>query len=108
MNGPDRKFCSGCGSGLREPCLAADCQAPIGVWESFCPECGADQAALRRSLQQQTSQLSQTVQQQLSQQRYDLAQVSLQTAQQLLPTVRLQQLQPDLPQLSAAIDQVQQ
>ncbi|HAV34456.1 MAG TPA: hypothetical protein DCX79_20850, partial [Planctomycetaceae bacterium] len=41
VNGGNRKFCSGCGSALYEACLATACQAAIGVWEAFCPECGA-------------------------------------------------------------------
>ena len=108
VNALSRKFCSGCGSALYEACLATACQAAIGVWEAFCPECGADQPSLRQGLQQQTAELFRNMQQQLTQQRFDLARVTLQTAQQLLPTVRLQQLQPELPQLSAAIDQQQQ
>jgi sulfatase modifying factor 1 len=108
VNALSRKFCSGCGSALYEACLATACQAAIGVWEAFCPECGADQPSLRQGLQQQTAELFRNMQQQLTQQRFDLARVTLQTVQQLLPTVRLQQLQPELPQLSAAIDQQQQ
>ncbi|MFN9825789.1 MAG: serine/threonine-protein kinase, partial [Planctomyces sp.] len=44
VNGLSQKFCSGCGSGLYEACLATACQAQIRVWDAFCAECGADQA----------------------------------------------------------------
>ncbi len=50
INEPSRKFCQGCGDSLREPCLG--CEAEIGAWETFCPECGEkldSLAVLRRA-----------------------------------------------------------
>eukprot|EP00913_Durusdinium_trenchii_P023443 g22021.t1 len=39
----DRKFCRGCGHGLRERCLG--CEHDLMVWDRFCPECGSDHHA---------------------------------------------------------------
>jgi len=108
VNSVERKFCADCGTALREPCLSGGCRTLIGVWEVFCPECGAEQPVLRQSLQQQTTQLCQAVQRQLAEQRFDFAGATLLTVQELLSTVRLQQLQPGISQLSAAIGKVEQ
>ena len=108
VNSVVRKYCADCGTGLREPCLSNDCRSLIGVWEVFCPECGAEQPVFRESLQQQTTELCHQVQRQLLEQRFDLAGATLLTVQELLSTVRLQQLQPGISQLSAAIGKVEQ
>ena len=47
INDPANTFCESCGQGLKEPCL--QCEAPVGVWAQFCPQCGTDQAALLQS-----------------------------------------------------------
>lgn len=54
-NDVSRKFCRDCGESLREPCLS--CSEPIGAWEKFCPECGADLP----SLEQQQAEAIETV-----------------------------------------------
>ncbi len=47
INDPTHAFCESCGQGLKEPCL--QCEAPVGVWAQFCPQCGVDQAELLRT-----------------------------------------------------------
>ncbi len=47
INDPANAFCESCGRGLKDPCL--QCEAPVGAWAQFCPQCGTDQAELLQS-----------------------------------------------------------
>ena len=54
-NGPDVKFCAGCGHSLYEPC--SECNKPVLLGQKFCGDCGADLETVLNKKRQQRSEL---------------------------------------------------
>jgi formylglycine-generating enzyme required for sulfatase activity len=106
INPLDRAYCRDCGGNLAEPCLG--CSQLIGVWERFCPRCGANQVDLRQALKRDADQAVLEIQGYLQDRRYDLAQSLLQAQRQRLVTERLQRLRPELTQLQMDCQQVRE
>ena len=106
INPLDRAYCRDCGGNLAEPCLG--CSQLIGVWERFCPRCGANQVDLRQALKRDADQAVLEIQGYLQDRRYDLAQSLLQAQRQRLVTERLQRLRPDLTQLQMDCQQIRE